>query len=62
MDGSFLDKVLYSLIMFLLLVGFFAFMDNDPDAPREAVLIILTAIPITVLRWALTGKHFWNGP
>ena len=48
--------------MFVLLVGFFAFMDNDPDAPREAVLIILIAIPITVLRWALTGKHFWNGP
>ena len=43
MDGSFLDKALYSLIMFVLLVEFFAFMDNDPDAPREAVLIILTA-------------------
>ena len=62
MDGSFLAKVLYSLIMFLLLVGFCAFMDNDPDAPKEAILIITAAIPITVLRWALTGKHFWNGP
>ena len=62
MDGSFLDKLLYFLIMFVLLVGFFAFMDNDPDAPKEAVFIITAAIPITVLRWALTGKHFWNGP
>tara|TARA_B100000989_G_scaffold200584_1_gene151664 strand:- start:482 stop:670 length:189 start_codon:yes stop_codon:yes gene_type:complete len=62
MDESFLDKVLYSLIMFILLVGFFAFMDNDPDAPKEAVLIIMAAIPITVLRWAITGKHFWNAP
>ena len=48
--------------MFILLVGFFAFMDNDPDAPKEAVLIIMAAIPITVLRWAITGKHFWNAP
>lgn len=62
MDGSFLDKVLYFLITFLLLVGFFAFIDNDPDAPKDAVLIIMAAIPITVLRWAITGKHFWNGP
>ena len=62
MDGSFLDKLLYFLIMFFLLFGFFAFTDNDPDVPKEAVFIITAAVPITVLRWALTGKHFWNGP
>tara|TARA_B100000900_G_scaffold334180_1_gene295441 strand:- start:292 stop:480 length:189 start_codon:yes stop_codon:yes gene_type:complete len=62
MEGSLLDKVLFFFMYFVFLFGFFAFMDDDPNVPIWADSLMIVAIPISLIRWSATGKHFWHGP
>ena len=34
----------------------------DYDDKYTGQYMMLSAIPMTVIRWVSTGKHFWNKP
>ena len=34
----------------------------DYEDKYTAQYMMLSAIPMTIIRWISTGKHFWNGP
>ena len=44
------------------LVGFQALYDYQGLIEFYIWFTVLTFVPMTIIRWIATGKHFWNKP
>ena len=57
---------------FLFLFGLFAYQDTQYGITKQNFFnrddadwtwwVMMSAIPMTIIRWVSTGKHFWNKP
>ena len=62
----------FYVMWFVFLFGLFAYQDSQSFITKQVIFdrykddwtwwIIMSAIPMTIIRWVVTGKHFWNKP